>query len=69
MNPVREGGGTYDNREEKLYQAICKEIGVDSLSDEEVDRLISRLKECLGELGNSEDLSLGQMLNVDAHVS
>lgn len=54
---------------EKLYQKICEECGVDSLSDEELYRLILLFQERLGKLGDAPDIGAGQAVNLDADVS
>lgn len=56
-------------REIELYRAICEERGTDSLTDEDIARIASLLKERLCQLGDLADIGLGELVDVDANVS
>lgn len=53
---------------EMLYYELCKELGVDSLSDEDIARVGSILEVCLGEFGELTDVALGETFDINAQL-
>lgn len=53
-------------RSQELYQQICAAVGKESLTDADIDRIISRLKRDLRQLGDAADLSVGEIVNLDS---
>lgn len=53
------------DKKQQLYRQICVEIGKEELSDEEIHKITSFLQRNLSQLGNADDVRLGQLVHVD----
>ena len=61
-------GGRRVDEWQQLYHKICVETGKNSLSDEEIAKIALFLQRRLGQAGNADDLSIGQIVHVDSNL-
>ena len=53
------------DKRQQLYRQICVEIGKEELSDEEIHKITLFLQHHLGQLGDADNVRLGQLVHVD----
>lgn len=56
-------------REDALYAEVCRQCGVEELTDEDIERVALIIKGRLGELGDAGHVGVGKTVHVDADAS
>lgn len=51
---------------DRLYQEICDTTDREFLSDTEIHKIALFLQRCLGQPGDTADLSVGELVHVDS---
>lgn len=54
---------------QKLYEQICTLMGKESLSDDEIHKIALFLQRRLGQAGDTADLGIRQLVNVDSQLT
>ena len=52
---------------QKLYLLICKDLGKESLTDEEIHGIVLSLQRRLGQAGDTVEFRVREFINVDAN--
>lgn len=55
-------------RGNRLYQAICREAGKKSLSDDEIHKIVLFLQRRLSQPGNTVDFSVGELIHINSNT-